>query len=87
MSAWAPITTPLAWVSFASSNAVSNQRRSAPVRASRAWVCAAVSLGAPYQGSVSLFEPPGTSIVANRTPDWYQRTFSTNARSVGWLRS
>ena len=82
MSACVSMRTPSSRAASATANASSSQRTSAPVRSALSAVCAAVAVGAPYQTSVSLFEPPGRLMATIRTCDCTHMTFSTNWRSA-----
>src|SRR5215813_3676465 len=86
MSACARITTEPTSSSSAWAKARSSQRRSAPVRSAISCDWAALLVGAPYQMSASLFEPPGRLRVTNSVSCRSKMTFSTNCWSDGWFR-
>src|SRR5690349_10930334 len=83
MSAWVITTTDAACVTLARPNASSSHRTSAAVRCAASCCCAVDADGTAYQGSASLFEPPGTLTVTKTTPCRSHSTFSTYCRSVG----
>src|SRR5690349_15421635 len=80
------ITTLCALSASAIANALFSQRTSAAVRASIS-ACWCGFHGAvcvlAYQGSMSLFEPPGTLTVTNTVFDCSNMTFSTYWASAG----
>src|SRR5258705_13953384 len=87
MSAWTWITTALALSSLARLKAASSQRKSAAVRSAISCDWAGLIVGAEYQMSLSLFEPPGILSVTNNIFDCCHITFSTNLLSLGQLGS
>src|SRR5215475_6621478 len=79
--------TALALSAVALSNAASIQCRLAALRVAISLLCSALIVGAPYQMSLSLLEPPGWFTVTTRTPDCLNVTFSTYSASEGYCGS